>query len=177
MIKVIYNGSMFENRWRKDFLSTAKDAQGNEAEYYCPFNICSTNDGGLLIGGNNELEGDNYEFIKLNLNADTNSPCLNVDQPSANITGTVVWNTPKTVKGTITVKSGATLTIQNTTITFANTYTTNDLADILANSSSFNPTKIVVEIRRETYFRRLRAERLELWTKWRNVGGDYCTRK
>jgi hypothetical protein len=153
VVKVNFNGTEFENVWRKDFQTSASaleiDCNGNpvlkEAEYFCPFNICPTNDGGLLICGNNELNGDDYDFIKLNLNYDNANPCLDVTQTATNITNVQVWNSAKTVKGTITIKAGGELTIQNTTITFANTYTTNDLADVLANSSNFNPTKIVVE--------------------------------
>ncbi|MFZ4545580.1 MAG: hypothetical protein ACOYOA_16130, partial [Saprospiraceae bacterium] len=149
VIKVEYNGTDFIKKWRKDFCTSAKSGT-QSAEYFCPFGITGTADGGLVICGNNELHGDDYEFIKLNLDADEND-CFNATQGPADISGNVVWNSAKSVKGTITIKSGGKLTIDNTIITFANTYTTNDIYDRInfrinsISAANFVPTKIVIE--------------------------------
>lgn len=123
----------FAPRWRRDF-------KGINHEY-CPFGICLARDGGIVTSGNNALNGDDYELIKLA------NPCLvNTTYTTPNnvtISTTVTWNTSRTVRRTIRIANGGHLTIQNATIKFAHSYLTNDWYK-LADGSGF-PCKIVVE--------------------------------
>ncbi len=132
VIRVDDQSGSFVKRWRKDMLG--KHWQ------LCTFGICMTSDGGVVICGNNGKNGDDYEFIKFSSDRQAN---FTFNQSTTNITSAVTWNTPKTVKGVITVKSGGTLTIENTTAQFANTYTTNDWRTLSQGGGT--PTKIVVE--------------------------------
>jgi Secretion system C-terminal sorting domain len=123
----------FKFKWRKDFAGAAN--------LFCPFGLSVTNDDGLIICGNNELNGDDYEVIKLGNSCQAST---SFDIGNTEITNNTLWNSNKSVKGIVRVKTGATLTIQNCTIRFANSYLTNDYQD-LANGKGF-PTKIIVEV-------------------------------
>lgn len=132
VIRVDDQTGSFVFRWRKDVMP--------KHEYACIFGICLTSDGGVVVCGNNGENGDDYVFIKV-----SNDRQLNTfyDQMSTDISFPVTWDTPRRVMGTIRIKSGGVLTIENTTIQFANTYVTNDWHDLAQGGGT--PTKIVVE--------------------------------
>ena len=124
----------FDFLWRKDIVGRAK--------LMCPFGFCYTKDNGIVLCGNNDLNGDDYEVIKLGNN------CQNEFTGYTNngdiiINTNTTWSQNRKVKGLTTVKTGSTLTIKNCTIELANTYLTNDMSD-LANQGG-SPTKIIVE--------------------------------
>jgi Secretion system C-terminal sorting domain len=129
-------GVQFNTRWRKD-----SDVQLSFE--FCPFGICMAQDGGVVLCGNNHCNGDDYEFIKFAPDCQVNSNTFNTPSTDINLGQTITWNTLKVINGTIKVKSGGHLIIQNTTIKFMNTYLTNDwykLRDGLG-----IPSKIIVE--------------------------------
>ena len=104
----------------------------------CGFGVNITDDGGLIVCGNNENDIDNYEFLKLHPqcqpNVDQNQPD-DISTPTT-ISGNVTWNTPRRVFDQVTVGGGATLTITNTTIRFANLTHLNDWNDLAANPAT-----------------------------------------
>ncbi len=132
VIRVDDQSGSFAPRWRKDVLG--KHWQ------LCTFGICKTSDGGTVICGNNGKNGDDYEFIKF---SDDRQANFTFSQSGTNITSAVTWNTARTVKGIVTVKSGGTLTIDGATIQLASTYMTNDWLTLSQGGGT--PTKIVVE--------------------------------
>ena len=132
VIRVDDNSGSFTTQWQRN-------APG-KGSFFCTFGITQLDDGGLLLCGNNWKNGDDYELMKF---ANPVYGDVAYNQGSTTISGSVTWNTAKKVKGVITVAADATLTIENTTIEFANTYLTNDWTTLAAGLGT--PTKIVVQ--------------------------------
>lgn len=109
--------------WDKTFDNTSATATawpGDVRRAECVYDINQTQDGGFIIGGNNSENFDNDYAIKIKENCTIpNGGEIIVDDYT--VTGNEVWNTPHIVKGTITISPFSTLTIENTTIKFADT--------------------------------------------------------
>jgi len=101
-----------------------------------------TNDGGIVVCGNNEIGGDDFILAKLRTNCQLEET-FDITN-GITIDGNTTWNTNKKVKGTVRIVSGGHLTINSgAVISFANIYATNDIQDIADETADY--TKIIVE--------------------------------
>lgn len=117
-----------------DILAMELDPSGNvqwrsnqtavEENGVCVFTIDYTADGGFVVGGDNDLNYDDYTITKFA------PPCATqiYSQSSFNyysrdiqydVTGSELWNTDRKILSQVHVKPGAVLTIQDCTIEFA----------------------------------------------------------
>ncbi|MBI4932024.1 MAG: hypothetical protein HY841_14800 [Bacteroidetes bacterium] len=114
--------------------------------YNCGLAMNYCNDGGVIMSGNNGANDDDYIFLKLYPDCQTNIPYA----PPVIGTNTI-WNTSgiTTVRGTVRIKSGKKLTItgSSTVIEFADTRQTNDFDFLASNNPLYPdaPTRIIVE--------------------------------
>jgi len=123
--------------WEKKFSVRDDAAQSN-----CIFDLALTDDGGIIVCGNNEVSGDDFILAKLRTSCQLEETFDITD--GVTISGNTIWNTNKKVMGTVRIVSGGHLTIKNgAVISFANTYATNDIQDIADGEADY--TKIIVE--------------------------------
>jgi len=123
--------------WEKKFSVRDDTAQTN-----CIFDLALTNDGGIVVCGNNEISGDDFILAKLRTNCQLEETFDITD--GVTISGDSTWSANKKVKGTVRIISGGHLTINSgAVISFANTYATNDIQDIADGEADY--TKIIVE--------------------------------
>ncbi len=123
---------------------------------YCP------SDGGFIVGGNNELNDEDYLAIKLYGDCEQNAPydfiATYTGLPQSPQLGyhpndgtlwdpTNLGTSTYRVKGEIIVDAGVTFTIQGMTIEFADTRQTNDFDYLSQNTFTISnqPTKIIVK--------------------------------
>ena len=137
----------FNQVWRRQYIAGGID-------FNCAFGLTSSIDGGIVVGGNNELNGEDYFMLKMGNDCGTNTGTLTLNG-GITIAGTVNWtSTNKTVRGEVRIPAGATLNINGTSvISFADTRAYNDY-DFLAGNNfapytstapyNSQPTKIVV---------------------------------
>lgn len=123
--------------WNKSF-----HIENGEANNNCIFDFNFASDGGFLVCGNNEINGDDYVIGKLRPDCQSNRS-YDIEH-GITISTSVVWDTDKDVKGTVRIVNGGKLTIGNgAVIRFADTYALNDYPDIAFGTAQY--TKLVVE--------------------------------
>jgi hypothetical protein len=125
--------STFNQVWRRQYIAGGID-------FNCAFGLTSSIDGGVVVGGNNELNGEDYFMLKMGNDCGTNTGTLTLNGGIA-ITGTVNWtSTNKTVRGEVRINPGATLNINGTSvISFADTRAYNDYDFLIGADTHFAP--------------------------------------
>jgi hypothetical protein len=124
------NGTNYSLDWENKYPFTDYDGtvtnKGDVKHQECLYGVELHPDGGYMACGNNSANFDDHIVLK------TFDPCtanqiytIGANSTSTsyktNITGVTTWTTPQNILGTIVVKSGAVLVIDNTTISFADT--------------------------------------------------------
>jgi hypothetical protein len=110
--------------WDTQFDSDDAEPANHPADFKeqeCLYRICEGNDGSLFVVGNTSHNNDDYFAAKIYSDCQRNASYNTFDNSdnTIDITSNTTWNSSKTVKGKVTIKSGATLTISNTTVEFA----------------------------------------------------------
>lgn len=123
--------------WQKKFLIENGGGSNN-----CLFDFNFSTDGGFLLCGNNEVNGDDYIIGKLRTNCHVDRT-FDISN-GLTISSVVGWDTDMDIKGTIRIVDGGKLTISDeAVIRFADTYALNDYNEIATGTAEY--TKIVVE--------------------------------
>jgi len=135
-VVIAYDLSSLGVIWEKKFSVRDDTAQTN-----CIFDLALTGDGGIVVCGNNEINGDDFILAKLRTNCQLEET-FDITN-GITITGATEWGSNLKVKGTVRIQSGGHLNIKDATISFANTYATNDIQDIADEEADY--TKIIVE--------------------------------
>ncbi len=83
----------------------------------CLFGMDIATDGGILIAGNNDLDDEDYEMIKIYNDCESNVT-YDISDPSGtiNITTNTHWNNNHKVIGEVVINAGKTLTIDNNAV-------------------------------------------------------------
>lgn len=138
--KVVKFNASGTEEWRRvfdDFTPRGTAWPQNVKKQECLYQIIEPKPGTYIGCGNNSMDFDCDYAFQLSV------PCLPTSAVEYNaetpISGTVTWNTNRSIKGTVRIPSGATLKIQDCTVQFADTKQYNDIRNIQ------NPTTIIVE--------------------------------
>ena len=100
------------------------DYPGDFKEQECVYHITEAADGGLVICGNTSHNHDDYYIAKVfsDCQIDENYDEKDLTDNIIDITGNTLWNSNRTVLGTVRIAIGATLTVDNgAIIEFADT--------------------------------------------------------
>jgi hypothetical protein len=156
IIKVNRNNFALPPVWKKSYISK------NDNVANCTFGLALCKDGGIIFGGNNELNDEDFFLTKLYGDCQTNLTNLFDNDGIDILSGTTTWGAgTKRIRGILRIKSGAKLIINSgAVIRFADTRRYNDF-DYLAgkNNTDINfvvgnvgqfgansqPTKIIIE--------------------------------
>ncbi|MCH8903397.1 MAG: T9SS type A sorting domain-containing protein [Bacteroidetes bacterium] len=130
-------GSSGSKEWDRLFLAESTQTEN------CIFGLDIATDGGFILGGNNDKDGENYLAIKLHSDC---QPSQTYDiNNGITISTSITWDpftfatTTIKVKGQIVVASDVTFTIKDVTVEFADTRQTQDYPNY-----SVAPTNIKV---------------------------------
>jgi hypothetical protein len=143
--------SDFAQQWRRQCMPPGLDLN-------CTFGLTTSIDGGLVVGGNNELNSGDYFMLKVGNDCGSNTGTLTYNGGFTAPAGTTNWTSSnKTIRGVLRVPSGAILNINGTSVvSFADTRAYNDYDFLAGNEINFNPftstapfnsqpTKIIIE--------------------------------
>ncbi len=113
----------------------------------CSFDIGFDCEGNIIISGDNELNHDDYYFYTFSKNCQNKITYSGDDIITpANISIATDWNTSRKIKATVTVESGATLTVNNSTLQFGASWELVDYDILSQNDPTFDMIpKIVVK--------------------------------
>jgi hypothetical protein len=132
IIKTDINGHTL---WSSQYLDNSLGQTEN-----CLFGMDLTLDGGIVYGGNNDVNDEDYEMVKIY--NECNAPAdITGSGNIINITSNTTWNSSHIVSGSVHVKAPAVLTITgiNTIIEFNDTRTTGVTTNIyVENGASLN---------------------------------------
>ncbi|HVA98583.1 MAG TPA: hypothetical protein VNG53_06780, partial [Bacteroidia bacterium] len=129
-IDIVKFDASMNKQWEQQYLQsqgTNASAPPN-ASVNCQWGFAVTQDGGFILGGNNELNDEDYSAMKLVYPSCPNTAISQIPATSVNdlldlmITTNTTWNSPMYIEGVVDVQPGATLTITGTgtNIQFAN---------------------------------------------------------
>lgn len=119
----------FDVLWEKKF--------SDGTELNCPFALDIAKDGGYIVGGNNDLNHEDYYMVKLYSDCQPNVTS-NVTTPYRPYDGETWTGINYNIAGEIILEPGVDFTISSSTLKFGDTKQLNDFMDIAANVQDDN---------------------------------------
>lgn len=107
----------FNRLWARNF-------RANPGAYECSFSSCINEDNSIVMCGNNDLNGDDYNVIKMSSDNQLGFngwDCATLYTAVQGVSTFPQLSHPYTIRGNLVVPAGAILTISNTTIEFGET--------------------------------------------------------